>query len=277
MWVMDSADQTQEFWDELCGTNFANSIGIGNDFSSEALSKFDHNYFNFYPYLIPFLEVSNLAGCEVLEVGIGYSSVTELLCRSGCSVTAVDIASEPIALAQLRFKRLKANGRFYKSDFLSCELPSATFDRIYAIGSLHHVGNLQEALRKCAIYLKSNGQIHFMVYNAYSWRRWRQNNLSTLKYLTRELRGYRGSIKGSALERKAYDSNSADAAPPHTEWISKKSLQEMLKEDFCDIQIVRKNWDMRNIRPTRDWFISHKISELLGLDLYCIAKKAQRD
>ena len=39
-----------EFWDELCGTTFARSVGV-TDASPQSLARFDAAYMEFYPYL----------------------------------------------------------------------------------------------------------------------------------------------------------------------------------------------------------------------------------
>ena len=42
--------QNSEFWNELCGTQLAHSLGI-TDFSAPSLEKFDRYYLAMYPYL----------------------------------------------------------------------------------------------------------------------------------------------------------------------------------------------------------------------------------
>jgi hypothetical protein len=61
------------FWNELCGTRFAQSLGI-TDSSAESLARYDHWYFSFYPHLEPYVPFAELAGKRVLEVGLGLRS-----------------------------------------------------------------------------------------------------------------------------------------------------------------------------------------------------------
>jgi hypothetical protein len=61
------------FWDELCGTGFARSLGI-TDSSAESLARYDHWYFSFYPYLERYVPFAELTGTRVLEVGLGLRS-----------------------------------------------------------------------------------------------------------------------------------------------------------------------------------------------------------
>ena len=62
------------FWNELCGSALARVLGI-TDASPQSLKRFDDWYFGFYPYLLPFVNASGLAGRRALEVGLGYGSL----------------------------------------------------------------------------------------------------------------------------------------------------------------------------------------------------------
>ena len=44
-------DRNAAFWDELCGTNLARTLGI-SDASPESLARFDEAYHALYPYLL---------------------------------------------------------------------------------------------------------------------------------------------------------------------------------------------------------------------------------
>ncbi len=46
---IDAANKS--FWDELCGTQLAQSLGVTDD-SAESLKRFDDWYFEFYPVVL---------------------------------------------------------------------------------------------------------------------------------------------------------------------------------------------------------------------------------
>jgi hypothetical protein len=53
---LNISKQNEKFWNELCGSQLAKSLGIAES-SKGLLKKFDNWYFDFYPYLfdhIPF-------------------------------------------------------------------------------------------------------------------------------------------------------------------------------------------------------------------------------
>ena len=60
-----------EFWNELCGSQLARSIGVIDD-SSSSLRKFDNWYLDFYPYLESHIPFEALSGkkeyCELKHI-----------------------------------------------------------------------------------------------------------------------------------------------------------------------------------------------------------------
>ncbi len=91
----DISSKNSEFWNELCGSQLAKFLGI-TDSSQESLKKFDDWYFNFYPYLFDHIPFSNLKNKDILEVGLGYGTVSQRLAESGANYTGLDIAGVPL-------------------------------------------------------------------------------------------------------------------------------------------------------------------------------------
>src|SRR5947199_44676 len=61
-----------EFWNELCGSQLARSLGI-TDHTPASLQRFDAAYLALYPYLPPYVTREALATKQVLEIGLGYA------------------------------------------------------------------------------------------------------------------------------------------------------------------------------------------------------------
>src|SRR5450631_2004023 len=98
---IDSKNET--WWDELCGSTAAKAWGITDD-SKNSLRRFDENFFRFYPYVDKYLFWDSFRGKRTLEVGLGYGSVTQRLAEHGAILTAMDIAANPVAMANHRFE-----------------------------------------------------------------------------------------------------------------------------------------------------------------------------
>src|SRR5215218_741038 len=85
------------FWNELCGTGLAKHLGI-TDHAEASLRRFDDAYFGMYPYLLPTVRPQEMAGKAVLEIGLGYGSLSQKLAEAGADYTGMDIAAGPVRM-----------------------------------------------------------------------------------------------------------------------------------------------------------------------------------
>ena len=109
----------REFWDELCGSGFARAIGI-TDHSMESLKKFDAAYFDFYPYLLRHIDLSDIAGRDVLEIGLGYGTVGQKLAEAGGRYVGLDIAEGPVHMMNYRMRMQGLPGKALGGSILDC-------------------------------------------------------------------------------------------------------------------------------------------------------------
>ncbi len=262
------------FWDELCGSSLARMLGI-TDASPASLKKFDDWYMDFYPYLNRHIPFASMRGREVLEVGLGYGTVAQKIAEAGARYTGLDIAQGPVSMANERIRQCGGQGAAQQGSILAAPFADASFDYVVAIGSLHHTGDLQRALDECRRVLRPGGSLVFMVYYAYSYRRWVQARRETALYWVRERLGRTGlSRAGHAGQRKAYDSNAAGEAAPHTDWVSERSLRHLCR-GFSRFSARLENVDQERPfgRFTRQQLLRTPIPRVMGLDLYATATK----
>jgi 2-polyprenyl-3-methyl-5-hydroxy-6-metoxy-1,4-benzoquinol methylase len=266
--------KNSDFWNELCGSHLAKVLGI-LDSSKESLKKFDDWYFDFYPYLFRHIPFQNMKGKRVLEVGLGYGTVAQKLAESGADYTGLDIAQGPVSMANQRLAQNHLAGLATQGSILEPQLPADSFDYVIAIGCLHHTGNLELAIEECHRLLKPGGQLIFMVYYAYSYRRFRMSPILTIKTMLKELFGYRGVVgNGSNRQRAAYDASSEGDGAPHTDWVSERSLKCFCKK-FTSFEATIENIDQETpFRSTpRKELIKTKWPSIVGLDIYATATK----
>ncbi|MBX9926722.1 MAG: class I SAM-dependent methyltransferase [Hyphomicrobiaceae bacterium] len=262
------------FWNELCGSQLARSLGV-TDSSPASLKRFDDWYFRFYPYLDTHIRYPSLQGRDVLEVGLGYGSVAQKLAQAGANYTGLDIAAGPVAMVNHRLAQLGLPGKAVQGSVLEAPFGDASFDTIVAIGCLHHTGNLARAIDECHRLLRPGGQLVFMVYYAYSYRRFLEARKETLDYLKRERGGYHGVFGSSTSgHRKSYDANVDGDAAPHTDWISRRSLAQLCHK-FKTFDSVTENATLGRFDPfmKRDTLLKSPLAKRYGLDLYATACK----
>jgi SAM-dependent methyltransferase len=266
--------KNSEFWNELCGSQLAKVLGIV-DSKPESLKKFDDWYFDFYPYLFDHIPFQDMKGKDVLEIGLGYGTVAQRLAETGCNYTGLDIAAGPVHMVNHRIEQNNLSGKAVQGSALEPPFAPTSFDYIVAIGCLHHTGNLALAVDQCHKLLKPGGQLIFMVYSAYSYRRWRMSTSATLSYLGRELMGHRGVVGESReKDRAAYDTGASGGGAPHTDWISKKSLNALCKK-YASFNGTYENIDQEPpfLLTPRVELLKTRWPRLAGLDLYATATK----
>jgi len=272
---MSDIDQANiAFWDELCGTHLADVLGI-TDALPASLKKFDDWFFDFYPYLFDHVRLSELSGKDVLEVGLGYGSVSQKIAEGGARFCGLDIAPGPVEMVRHRLRQARLPGRAEQGNILAAPFPDGSFDRIVSIGCFHHTGDMRKAIEECWRLLRPGGSLMVMVYYAYSYRRWMQARADTLRYLRSECLGYRGVlVPAEDREKWDYDHARDGRVAPHTDFVSVKSLRHMAQ------RFSHFRWKLQNInqeppfekRP-RTELMQTRWPGICGLDIYATAVK----
>ena len=146
------------------------------------------------------------------------------------------------------------------------------FDYIVAIGSLHHTGNLLSSIKKCYNLLEKNGILIGMVYSAVSYRRWTGNFKQTLKLIfsKKEL----SLLEMDEDEKKKYDKNFLNQAPPATEFTTKAKMKLILNK-FNEKKLYYENLNgfYPNYHITRKLLLTTFFPKIFGTDLYFLARK----
>ena len=267
-------DANIKFWNELCGTNLATVLGI-TDSSPGSLKKFDDWFFEFYPYLLEHVSLAELIGRDVLEVGLGYGSLSQKIAESGARYVGLDIAPGPVEMVCHRLRQAALPGDAKTGSILNAPFSDNSFDYVVAVGCLHHTGDMRKGIDECRRLLRAGGSLIAMVYYAYSYRRWVQAPRQTLRYLTSEILGYRGVVASeTAQEKWYYDHNSKGVVAPHTDFVSVKSLRNYCRL-FSDFSWQRRNIDQELPfkKRTRQELLATRWPGICGLEIYARAVK----
>jgi ubiquinone/menaquinone biosynthesis C-methylase UbiE len=265
-------ERNRAFWDELCGSVQARSLGI-TEISTESLERFDDWYLRYYPYLLPYLDELHVEGRDVLEIGLGFGTVGQAVAARGARYRGADIAAGPVAMMRdrLRWLGLPDDGSVVQASVLELPWEDKTFDVVVSIGCLHHTGDLPGAVSEVHRVLTPGGTAFVMLYNAHSFRQ--------LVVVTRERLRARMARRSSAVQVRAmYDSNTAGEAAPHTDFVSRRGARELFAA-FSDVVVESQNFD--DLTPTlggRELTIPRErllgnVARVLGSDLYIRARK----
>ncbi|MCF6199882.1 MAG: class I SAM-dependent methyltransferase [Hyphomicrobiaceae bacterium] len=257
------------FWDNLCGSQLAQQLGIEDD-SAQSLKKFDDWYFGYYPYLYTHIPFAKMKDKRVLEVGLGYGTVSQKIAESGADYNGLDIAAGPVGMVNQRMGRGGLNGKAVQGSILEPPFDAASFDWVVAIGCLHHTGDLTGAIKQVHRLLKTGGEAMIMVYNACSYRQLQNSPITTLKrlYAKPETIADIADTSGDSKSRGAYDTNDEGDAAPQTEFVSTMELQAMCS-DFSQCSIVAENIGEESLFKKMSRQRALKFGKAVGLDLYC--------
>jgi SAM-dependent methyltransferase len=259
------------FWDELCGTNLARELGIA-DASPASLARFDRAYLDLYPYLAGYLRAPEMRGRRVLEIGLGYGTVAEVLARAGADYHGVDIAGGPVAMARARLARIPGArpDQVHQGSALALPFPDAAFDRVISIGCLHHTGDLARGVAEARRVLRPSGGLLLMVYNRHSARR-----VLLWPLLAARHRLVAGAPAPEAWLRHANDGTAAGDSAPHTDFVSVAELRGLL-HGMYGVRIDRRSIDripLGRREIPRATLMRLGLDRLAGLDLYATARR----
>jgi SAM-dependent methyltransferase len=260
------------FWNELCGTTLARSLGVTDD-SPASLKRFDEWYLGLYPYLPRHIPFHEMRGKRVLEVGLGYGTVAQRIGEAGARLSGLDVAAGPVALVNRRCTLQGIDGRAVQGSILAAPFAGETFDFVVAIGSYHHTGDLQRAVDETRRVLKPGGRLALMVYNGYSYRRWLRAAGDTARYFLWDKLGLGRPPAAPDRNRRAYDVNTEGQPAPHTDFISRAHLQRICR-GFVDFDAHLENIAQEG--PFRFWrreTLLEGLPRFVGLDIYASARK----
>jgi SAM-dependent methyltransferase len=227
----------------------------------------------YYPYLARYLQDLPVGGRKVLEIGLGFGTVGQILAARGANYHGADIAAGPVAMLRDRLRWLGRpdEGAVLQASALELPWKDETFDAVVSIGCLHHTGDLSRAVREVHRVLVPGGVAFVMLYNAHSFRQLAQVPRARL----RALRARRSSAEDV---RAMYDVNTAGEAAPHTDYVSRSGARRLFGA-FSDVSVEAQNFDplqlplgRRRLTIPRERLLGN-IARVLGLDLYIHARK----
>ena len=252
--------ENAEFWDTLCGWSMARDAGITGS-GPDDLRSFDDLYLGFYPYLARYVP-ADFEGKKVLEVGLGFGTLGQLLASRNADYHGVDIAARPVETMKRRLEWLGRRGdQVTQASVLELPLEDASFDYVYSIGCLHHTGDLPKAVQEVHRVLVPGGRAVVMLYNRYSLRQLLHGLLAPLRSRT----------DGDDAIRGLYDVRESGEAAPHTDFVSKSDVRRLFA-DFGRVEIEVQNFEDYPLGMKREWFLDN-LARVVGLDLYVVADK----
>jgi len=171
----------------------------------------------------PFEELMNvkqLAGKRVLEIGCGMGFHSEMMARAGAKLTSIDLSPTSVKATKARLELKNLSADVTEMDAESLDLPSGDFDMVWSWGVIHHSSRTGRIVREIERVLRPGGEARIMVYNL-------EGMPAYITLVTRYLLGF---WRGRSLDEALWRSTDGFSARFYT----RDEFADLLATFFCD-------------------------------------------
>ena len=154
--------QVEAYWNaKPCDSEFTAIQG----FTAEFFSAIEAERYRLQWHIPRLLDQFSWVGKRVLEIGTGVGTDARALIRRGASYTGINIDAGSTATTSAALETFGLPGQVLQADATRMRFPDASFDFVYSFGVLHHIPDVQAAMREIRRVLKPGGEVLAMLYN----------------------------------------------------------------------------------------------------------------
>ncbi len=164
--VPHAIDTIRDYWNTHLHDLVMTDHPVGTPGFFQTLDAYRLEKLDYLPKVVDFTAYRDQ---RLLEIGCGIGLDAARFARHGASVTGVDLAAEPIRLAQAYFAQQALQGDFQMMNGEALLLPDATFDVVYVHGVPQYTCDAARMIAEVHRVLKPGGEAILMVYNRYAW------------------------------------------------------------------------------------------------------------
>lgn len=197
--------EIRDFWQERpCGAWLVGDMDdrTADDYR-DFFGRYDAYRYEKEPHILRKLDMLDLDGKRVLEIGLGQGADAEQLIRRGAIYSGVDLTAESVERVKMRCAlRDLDHDQIVQGSAVSLPFADETFDMVYSFGVLHHIPEISLAQAEIARVLKPGGHLVAMLY-----AKWSLNYLVSIAVLRRLglLTMYLLGIRGDGIYAEHYD------------------------------------------------------------------------
>ena len=195
------------------------------------------------------MEIRELSGKRVLEIGCGMGFHSEMLARAGAEVIAVDLSPTSVMATTKRLAQKKLIADVRQMDAEALEFPSGSFDMVWSWGVIHHSSRTGRIVREIERVLRPGGKARIMVYNLEGMP----------AYITLATRYLIGFWRGRSLDELLWQSTDGFSA----RFYSKDNLTDLLATFFDEVEMTVLGQDPDIVPLPR--VLRHQILKFISL------------
>lgn len=168
--VNATLSEIEAYWDKRpCNIRHsARAIGTKEYFQEVS----DRRYF-VEPHIKKFMSSSDWAGKNVLELGCGIGTDAALFSESGANYSGIELSTNSLELAKMRFSIFGLNGKFFASSIENFDIVASNVplpNLVYSFGVLHHTLSPHLALKHIVDQCENGTEFRIMLYAKNSYK-----------------------------------------------------------------------------------------------------------
>lgn len=170
----DFQQRSREWWQET-PMSYAWRDAIQAEPGTAAyFDEIDRRFFSASPFFRgarPFARIvplDTLRGKDVLEIGCGLGSHTELLASAGARVTSVDLTERAVETTRRRLALRALQADVRQADAERLPVADESFDLVWSWGVIHHSSHPERIMAEVHRVLRPGGRFMAMVYHSRS-------------------------------------------------------------------------------------------------------------
>ena len=172
-----------------------------------------------------YLPHGSVTDIDVLEIGCGMGTHTQLLAESGARLTSVDITPRAVEMTERRCALRGLAVDVQQADAECLPFAAESFDLVWTWGVLHHSSSFDRCLAEAGRVLRPGGRLLMMVYHR-----------SSLIYYVHNV-FIRGILCGQRLRRSFAEINDAHMDGAYARMFTQRELATLLAHDYVSVQI----------------------------------------
>jgi 2-polyprenyl-3-methyl-5-hydroxy-6-metoxy-1,4-benzoquinol methylase len=161
----------QQYWDARPCNIRHSTKPVG---SKEYFDEVEARKYLVEPHIPAFAEFDRWRGKRVLEVGCGIGTDSINFARAGAELTAVELSSESLRIAEQRADVMGVADRIKfvqaNAEELTATLTDEPYDLVYSFGVIHHTPRPERALAEMRALTAPGGTLKLMIYHRRSWK-----------------------------------------------------------------------------------------------------------
>jgi 2-polyprenyl-3-methyl-5-hydroxy-6-metoxy-1,4-benzoquinol methylase len=166
-----SIADVQRYWDARPCNIRHSTKPVG---SKEYFDEVEARKYFVEPHIPAFADFERWNGKRVLEVGCGIGTDSINFARAGAQLTAVELSSESLRIAEQRADVMGVADRIQfvqaNAEELTRTLTDGPYDLVYSFGVIHHTPHPERALAEMRALTAPGGTLKLMVYHRRSWK-----------------------------------------------------------------------------------------------------------